>query len=139
MQLGVMVNAFGCGQASLVSSHWTVSWLGDPQDRGFSVTESHPVLQLIDRLLLVPVPKLSHPTRCLTPLSPCCFCCLLFSSRIMSRARDSTICGNIMTGDECLRILLDETNVGHGIVKHDQSWRISSPTPGSILTASHKH
>lgn len=57
MQLGVMVNAFGClfGELSL-DSH--LAWRS--QDRGFSVSESHPVLQLIDRLLLVPVPKLSH-------------------------------------------------------------------------------
>jgi hypothetical protein len=61
----------------------------------------------------------------------------------MSRARDSTACGNIMTGDECLRIFLDETDFGHGIVKHDQSWRISITNapfvPGNILAASHKH
>ncbi|RSL43895.1 hypothetical protein CEP53_011486 [Fusarium sp. AF-6] len=28
----------------------------------------------------------------------------------MSRVCDSTICGNIMTGDECLLIFLDETD-----------------------------
>lgn len=59
MQLSVMVNAFWLWPSlfGALPLDGLLAWRS--QDRGLFVSESHPALQLIDRLLLVPVPKLS--------------------------------------------------------------------------------